>query len=390
MNSIVKDFNIKLFIANVAMSFIFLTYTYFTDYEVFFKTLIEHSILAIGIQIVAYLLLKKYVITPINEFIDVSSEISGGDADLTKRIIIKNDNEIKLAANYINKFISNIQKIIIHIKESIEDTIYNTKKLNKVVTILKESSDLNNQKSKDIENLSNKIGNHLVLTEEAVISTVDTVINSSQILQGFTTELHTMVEEIGDFKISEDELLNVLKNLSNQAKDISDVLNSIKEISDQTELLALNAAIEAARAGEAGRGFAVVADEIRKLAEKTKKSLDATNATITVILQSIESASIKIDKNSEDVKKISNDIENMTNELNNLVTTNSNSVKLGKEASKAVIEMSVYSSQLIQNAKILNNSSTDSLKVAKDVENISNNLQSNSDNLNKVLNTFHV
>ena len=390
MNSIVKDFNIKLLLANVAMSFIFLTYTYFTDYEVFFKTLVEHSILAIGIQIVAYLLLKKYVITPINEFIDVSSEISSGDADLTKRIIIKNDNEIKVAANYINKFISNIQNIIKQIKDSIVNTITDSNHLNEIVNVLKESSKLNNEKSKDIESLSKKIGNHLVLTEEAVISTVDTVINSSQILQGFTTELYTMVEEIDDFKMSEDELLNVLKNLSNQAKDISDVLNSIKEISDQTELLSLNAAIEAARAGEAGRGFAVVADEIRKLAEKTKKSLDATNATITVILQSIESASIKIDKNSEDVKKISNDIENMTNELNNLVTTNSNSVKLGKEASKAVIEMNVYSSQLIQNAKILNNSSTDSLKVAKDVENISNNLQSNSDNLNKVLNTFHV
>jgi len=390
MNSIVKDFNIKLFIVNVTMSFIFLIYTYFTDYEVFFKTIIEHSILAIGIQIAAYLLLKKYVVSPINEFIDVSSDISSGEADLTKRIIIKNDNEIKVAANYINKFISNIQNIIKQIKDSIVNTITDSNHLNEIVNVLKESSKLNNEKSKDIESLSKKIGNHLVLTEEAVISTVDTVINSSQILQGFTTELYTMVEEIDDFKMSEDELLNVLKNLSNQAKDISDVLNSIKEISDQTELLSLNAAIEAARAGEAGRGFAVVADEIRKLAEKTKKSLDATNATITVILQSIESASIKIDKNSEDVKKISNDIENMTNELNNLVTTNSNSVKLGKEASKAVIEMNVYSSQLIQNAKILNNSSTDSLKVAKDVENISNNLQSNSDNLNKVLNTFHV
>ena len=39
--SIVKDFNIKLLIANVAMSFIFLVYTYTTDYANFWKTLIE-------------------------------------------------------------------------------------------------------------------------------------------------------------------------------------------------------------------------------------------------------------------------------------------------------------------------------------------------------------
>jgi len=390
MNSIVKDFNIKLLLANVAMSFIFLTYTYFTDYEVFFKTLVEHSILAIGIQIVAYLLLKKYVITPINEFIDVSSEISSGDADLTKRIIIKNDNEIKVAANYINKFISNIQNIIKQIKDSIVDTINYSDNLNEVVNLLKESSKLNNEKSKDVESLSKKIGSHLEITEEAVISTVDNVINSSKILTHFSSKLETTIEEIVEFKGNEEELLHTLTNLSNQAKDISDVLGTIKEISDQTELLALNAAIEAARAGEAGRGFAVVADEVRKLAEKTQKSLDATNATIAVILQSIESASIQIDRNSSDLNLISNEIGTIKTELNDLVDTNKESVKLGKNASKSVIEMSVYSQQLIDNAQVLTNISNDSLEVASKVDNIAHNLKANSNNLNQVLKSFHV
>ncbi len=390
MNSIVKDFNIKLLLANVAMSFIFLTYTYFTDYEVFFKTLVEHSILAIGIQIVAYLLLKKYVITPINEFIDVSSEISSGDADLTKRIIIKNDNEIKVAANYINKFISNIQNIIKQIKDSIVDTINYSNKLNEVVNVLKESSKLNNEKSKDVESLSKKIGSHLEITEEAVISTVDNVINSSKILTHFSSKLETTIEEIVEFKGNEEELLHTLTNLSNQAKDISDVLGTIKEISDQTELLSLNAAIEAARAGEAGRGFAVVADEVRKLAEKTQKSLDATNATIAVILQSIESASIQIDRNSSDLNLISNEIGTIKTELNDLVDTNKESVKLGKNASKSVIEMSVYSQQLIDNAQVLTNISNDSLEVASKVDNIAHNLKANSNNLNQVLKSFHV
>jgi len=390
MNSIVRDFNIKLLIANLAMSFVFLTYTFFTDYGAFFKTLLEHSILAVGIQIVAYLLLKKYVITPINEFIDVSSDISSGDADLTKRIVINNDNEIKTASNYINKFITNIQNIIGTIKNSVLETINYSKELNEVVDVLKESSTLNNQKSKDIEQLSNKIGSHLLITEEAVISTVDTVISSSKILHGFSIELESMVGEVVEFKGSEEELLNTLTNLSAQAKDISTVLNSIKEISDQTELLALNATIEAARAGEAGRGFAVVADEVRKLAEKTQKSLDATNATILVILQSIETASSQIDKNTTDINKISNDISNIKSELDNIVKTNQESMVLGKNASKSVIEMSIYSQQLISNANVLAEISDNSIDVANDIESISKHLETNSNNLNKVLNSFNV
>jgi methyl-accepting chemotaxis protein len=390
MHSIVKDFNIKLLIANVAMSFIFLTYTYFVDYENFYKTLIEHSILAVGIQIVAYLLLKRYVITPINEFIDVSSNISSGNANLTKRIIIKQNNEIKVASNYINKFIEKIQQIIINIKNSTLQTIKNSEQLNEVVEELQKGSELNNEKTKDIKNLSNKIGNHLQVTEEAVVSTVDTVINSSNILNKFSKQLEGMIQEIIEFKVNEEELLNTLVNLSSQAQDISDVLRTIKEISDQTELLALNAAIEAARAGEHGRGFAVVADEVRKLAEKTQKSLDATNATISIILQSIKQASLQIDKNTADINKISNEIETIQSELISLVDENSKSVILGKKASKSVIEMSVYSQNLISNAEVLTTIADDSLTISNKISAISNNLKETSNNLNKVLSQFNV
>ena len=388
-HSIVKDFNIKLLIANVAMSLIFLTFTYISTPEEFLKTLIEHSVLAIGIQIAAYFLLKKYVISPINEFIDVSSDISSGDANLTKRIVIQQENEIKEAANYINKFISNIQEIIKHIKNSILQTIEESNKLNEVVIELKNSSELNNEKSKDIHNISNKIGSHLEITEEAVISTVETVINSSKILTKFKNQLEDMIEEIINFKGNEDELLNTLINLSDQAKDISEVLGTIKEISDQTELLALNAAIEAARAGEHGRGFAVVADEVRKLAEKTHKSLDSTNATIAVILQSIEQASSQIDKNTQDINKISDEIEYIKSELISLVDENDKSVKLGKNASKSVIEMSVYSRKLMENAEVLTNTAKTSLSVSDKIADISNKLKTNSNNLNNQLSQFH-
>ena len=71
---------------------------------------------------------------------------------------------------------------------------------------------------------------------------------------------------------------------SESVKEIEAFSEAILSIAEQTNLLALNASIEAARAGEAGKGFAVVAEEIRKLAEDSKKAVEAIqNMTLKVV-----------------------------------------------------------------------------------------------------------
>ncbi|WP_449727748.1 methyl-accepting chemotaxis protein [Bacillus lumedeiriae] len=76
-----------------------------------------------------------------------------------------------------------------------------------------------------------------------------------------------------------------VRDLDEQAKQISGMIKVIQDIAEQTNLLALNAAIEAARAGEHGKGFAVVAGEVRKLSEQVKESINGITQTVNGIQQ---------------------------------------------------------------------------------------------------------
>ena len=211
-----------------------------------------------------------------NEMQDSLEKIIGKDVNNTVEVLDKAMNK-----DFTDRIKDAIGKVEIAVN-NVLDTIVN---------ILSE----NKENGEVLTQTASELKEKMHMLRDAAKEASNELANVSGIMQGLNSEI---------FEIS-----NQTKTVIDQSQDIKNVVGIIQEIADQTNLLALNAAIEAARAGEHGRGFAVVADEVRKLAEKTQKSLSEIDANINLLTQSITNIGEAIIKQTDEIANATMKIE---------------------------------------------------------------------------------
>lgn len=246
----------------------------------------------------------RLVTDRLNTLIDVMRDISQGDGDLRSRLNSSGKDELATLAKTFNRFMENLQDLIVVIQQDTENLKSAASDLNDASSTVKSASHKQNENLDQIATAVNELSHVVADTANNSQGAMEKVKVASEISTSSRQVVNDSVKSVSNLSASISNANDVISSLAKESQNIIAVLDVIRGIAEQTNLLALNAAIEAARAGEQGRGFAVVADEVRTLASRTQQSTENINEMLSRLEHSVNDAVSAIERGASEVDSV--------------------------------------------------------------------------------------
>ena len=351
----------------------------------FIMALIGTAIFIIIIIIVSLIVIKYIVLDKLKTLQDATYDLAKGDGDLTNRVEVPAGDEISEVAHNINEF---IEKVRVTVSEATTSATNNTQvasTLSRASIDMKAKAEKESSIVHEVSHEGNELQEVLKVAIEQAKETKENIDQTGTTLKKVNGQIINLATEIADRSQDELELSQKLVDLSAETSAVKNVLEVIADIADQTNLLALNAAIEAARAGEHGRGFAVVADEVRKLAERTQKSLSEINTTISVITQSVNDASEHMSTNAKAIEALSQNASEVEADINTSVSAIEESIGQVDETVTGYIANSKSVASMVTKVSEIEKISSENQNTIAEISDASSTLMQTTTNLNDLL-----
>ncbi|MDR2020463.1 MAG: methyl-accepting chemotaxis protein [Treponema sp.] len=306
------------------------------------------GVITVALTALAAFFISRSISSPLKNTITMFRNI--GEGDLTKRLDLKNKDEIGEMTRSFSAAMDKIRNLVTVIRNkalALSDTgdelsssmVETAASINEITANIQSMKSQAANQSSGIEGAAaamekitviiNELSGHIDRQSESVAQSSSAIEEMLANIQSVTQTLIKNAENVRDLSGASEmgraglqEVSSDIQAVSRESEGLLEINGVMKNIASQTNLLAMNAAIEAAHAGEAGRGFAVVADEIRKLAESSGEqsriiadTLKTIKTSIDKIIQSANVVLNRFEAIDQGVKIVSEQEEHIRNAM---------------------------------------------------------------------------
>ncbi len=243
----------------------------------------------------------KGINNTISTIVEIVESFERKEGNLEKRVKITTKDEVGLLGRWFNYLMGILKDIVENVKMNTESLASASMELSSTSEELASTSQEQEAQASAVATAMEEFTATIEDSQKMVEKAKENVDEMDKVTEETVETISEIAESVGDIANTFDELSSKINEFGASAQGIGEILSVIVDIADQTNLLAFNAAIESARAGEAGKGFAVVADEIRKLSEKTSKSIKEIEMITSKIKEGAEDAVEAVSHSSQKV-----------------------------------------------------------------------------------------
>ncbi len=355
-----KNFNIRLRVASLAMVALF-----FILFNFIISLLTDNLIIEISVIVLVSILGVLYtrvvslsIRSEIAMFKEIMEEVASGNLTvvITKEMRTKDEfgtfalsvdktlSQLHMYQDYIDEISRVLQdistgrmKVDLHqqyggqFKAIKEAMLQISTSLNQTLTGINDSSELVASQSQRMQIAASKLSDATAdqaSSVEELNASIQEIRNQVTSSAESAIKAKEKIDKMGETVITSNEkvteLLDAMEQINKSSNDIVNIIQTIEEIANKTNLLSLNASIEAARAGEMGRGFAVVASEIGNLANQSVSAVKMTSELKQRTLEAVKKGVVLADisaKSTKDAEVVAREVK----QIMDVITDNSQS-----------------------------------------------------------------